>query len=58
MPVTSVLVELFLVFSMYPFAVNDCLDAMQHAGYQRFIVLLAYFSDTHFLDCMPQVLSA
>ena len=39
------------------FAVNDCLDATRHAGYQIFAVLQGDFSDPNFLDCLPQVLS-
>ena len=41
-----------------PFAVNDCLDVMRHAGYQRLVVLPDDFSDPNLLDCLPQVLSA
>ena len=42
---------------MPSFAVNDCLDATRHAGYQRFAVLLCDLSDPNFLDCLPHVLS-
>ena len=43
---------------MSPFAVSDYLDAARHAGYQRFAVLLADFSDQNLLNGLSQVLRA
>ena len=40
------------------FVVNDYLDSIRLAGYQRFAVLLGDFSDPNFLDCLFQVLRA
>ena len=49
-------VSLNIRLFIHSFAVNDCLDAKRHAGYQRFAVLLGDFSDSNFLDGLPQVL--
>ena len=43
--------------SISSFAVDDCLDATRHAGYQRLAVLLCAFSGPTLLDCLLQVLS-
>ena len=43
---------------MSSFAVSDCLDTTQHAGYQRFAVLLSDFSDPNFLDYLFSALGS
>ena len=47
----------FLVFSMSSFVVSDYLDAMWHAGFQRFTVLQDDFSVPNFLNSLSQNLS-
>ena len=47
---TSNGVSVTILLSMISFAVNDCLDATRHAGYQRFAILLGDFSDPNYLN--------